>query len=61
MFLRTRNSGKYQYLQAVENRCENGKVRQTVLATLGRLDRLAESGAMNRFVQSAGHFTEKRS
>ena len=59
MFLRTRNSGKYQYLQAVENRCENGKVRQTVLATLGRLDRLAESGAMNRFVQSAGHFTEK--
>ena len=57
MFLRTRNSGKYQYLQAVENRRENGKVRQTVLATLGRLDRLAESGAMNRFVQSAGRFT----
>ena len=37
MFARVKKSGKYQYLQIVENRKEKGKVKQRVIATLGRL------------------------
>ena len=58
MFFRTKTSGKYQYLQLVENQRVDGKVRQTVLATIGRLDRLNESGAIDRFVRSAARFGE---
>ena len=58
MFFRTKKSGKYQYLQLVENQRVDGKVRQTVLATVGRLDRLNESGAIDRFVRSAARFGE---
>ena len=58
MFFRTKKSGKYRYLQLVENQRVDGKVRQTVLATVGRLDRLNESGAIDRFVRSAARFGE---
>ena len=34
----------------------DGKVRQTVLATVGRLDRLNESGAVDRFGLEAARF-----
>ena len=40
MFARVKKSGKYQYLQLVENRKEKGRVRQQVIATLGRMDEL---------------------
>ena len=36
MFARIKKSGKYQYLQIVENRKENKKVKQRVIATIGR-------------------------
>ena len=36
MFARVKKSGKYQYLQIVENRKEKGKVKQRVIATVGR-------------------------
>ena len=39
MFVRTKKSGAYQYLQIVENERIDGKVRQRVIVTLGRLDR----------------------
>ena len=44
MLARGKKSGKYQYMQIAENRKEAGKVRQQVIATLGRLDHLQEKG-----------------
>ena len=38
MFARAKKSRKYHYLQIVENRKEKGKVRQRVIATVGRKD-----------------------
>ena len=40
MFFRTKTSGPRTYLQVVENRWEDGRSRQRVVATLGRLDQL---------------------
>jgi len=37
MFVRAKKSGAYQYLQLVHNERVDGKVRQQVMATLGRL------------------------
>ena len=37
MFARVKKSGKYQYLQIVENRREGSKVVQRVIATVGRM------------------------
>jgi hypothetical protein len=42
MFARVKKSGKYQYLQIVENRKVKGKVKQRVIAAVGRMDRLQE-------------------
>jgi hypothetical protein len=36
MFVRKKKSGKYQYLQIVENQRVNGRVVQKVITTLGR-------------------------
>ena len=44
MFFRTKTSGPRSYLQIVENRWEDGQPRQRVIATLGRLDQLQQSG-----------------
>ena len=45
MFFRLKPSGPRTYLQIVENRREDGVHRQHVIATLGRADELAASGA----------------
>src|SRR3712207_6925572 len=45
MFFRLKHSGLRTYLQIVENRREDGAHRQHVLATLGRANELAASGA----------------
>ena len=47
MFFRTKKSGPRIYLQIAENRREAGKVKQRVVATLGRLDQLQESGQLD--------------
>ncbi len=39
----------HQYVQLVEGRREGGKVRQRVVATLGRLDELKASGQLERW------------
>jgi len=44
MFFRQKRSGDHVYLQIVENRWEKGGSRQRVIATVGRLDQLQESG-----------------
>jgi transposase len=59
MFARIKKSGSHQYLQVVENRWEDGKVRQRVIATLGRRDHLAEKGAIAALIRSLSRFSEK--
>jgi len=59
MFCRAKVSGSNTYIQIVENHRDGKKVRQRVIATLGRLDHLQESGALDRLVQSACRFSEQ--
>jgi hypothetical protein len=54
MFFRQKDSGGYRYLQIVENRWEDGRSRQRVVATLGRLDHLSESGQLAALLESGG-------
>jgi len=58
MFARGKKSGKYQYLQIVENRKEAGKVRQQVIATIGRLDELQEKNRVETLIRSLSRFSE---
>lgn len=59
MFARIKKSGKYQYLQIVENRKESGKVRQRVIATLGRMDQLHDKGRVETLIRSLSRFSER--
>jgi len=59
MFARTKKSGKYEYLQIVENKKVQGKVVQHVISTVGRLDRLQEKGEIDSLVRSLCRFSEK--
>jgi len=59
MFARVKKSGKYQYLQIVENRKDKGKVRQRVIATVGRMDRLHEKGRVETLIRSMSRFSEQ--
>ena len=59
MFARVKKSGKYQYLQIVENRKVKGKVKQRVIATIGRMDRLQEKGRVETLIRSLSRFSEK--
>jgi hypothetical protein len=58
MFLRSKKSGRYEYLQIVHNERVDGRVRQQVLATLGRLDQLRESGQLDSLIASLSRFSE---
>ena len=59
MFARVKKSGKYQYLQIVENRKEKGKVKQRVIATVGRMDQLQDKGRIETLIRSLSRFSEK--
>ena len=56
MFVRTKPSGAHKYLQVVESFREGRKVRQRVVATLGRLDRLQAEGNIDGIVKSLSRF-----
>ncbi len=58
MFFRQKKSGPRSYLQIVENRWEDGRSRQRVIATLGRMDKLRESGELDRLLRSGARFAE---
>jgi transposase len=58
MFFRIKQSGRRQYLQIVENSRANGRVRQRVLTTLGRLDELRQSGHLDGLLASGARFAE---
>jgi transposase len=59
MFARIKKSGKYQYLQIVENRKIEGKVVQRVIATIGRMDQLQEKDRIETLIRSLSRFSEK--
>jgi hypothetical protein len=58
MFFRQKRSGQHVYLQIVENRWERGRSRQRVVATVGRLDQLRQSGQLDGLLQSGAKFAE---
>ena len=59
MFVRAKKSGAYEYLQIVENQRIDGRVRQRVVATLGRLDVLQATGRIDALLSSCARFAEK--
>jgi len=59
MFARVKKSGRYEYLQLVENSKTGGKVRQRVISTIGRLDQLQAKGRVETLIRSLSRFSEK--
>ena len=59
MFFRVKPSGPRRYLQIVENYWDQGRSRQRVLATLGRLEQLQQAGALDSLLASGARFAEK--
>ena len=59
MFARVKKSGKYQYLQIVENRKEKGKVKQRVISTIGRMDQLQAKNRIETLIRSLSRFSER--
>src|SRR3954470_8712864 len=58
MFFRTKTSGSRSYLQIVENRWVEGRTRQRVVATLGRLDQLQQSGQLDALLVSGARLAQ---
>jgi hypothetical protein len=58
MFVRRKKSGAYEYLQIVHNERIEGRVRQRVIATLGRLDVLQKTGQLDALLASCARFAE---
>jgi hypothetical protein len=58
MFVRSKRSGQYEYLQVVHNERHQGRVQQRVVATLGRLDVLQRTGQLDALLASCARFAE---
>jgi len=59
MFIRVKPAGSYRYLQIVENHREGRRTVQRVLATLGRVDQLSATGAIDVLLRSLGRFADQ--
>jgi len=59
MYFRKKTSGGRAYLQIVESRRDGAKVRQQVIATLGRVEDLRASGQLERLLRSGARFAAK--
>ena len=59
MYFRKKTSGGRAYLQIVKSRREGASVRQQVIATLGRVEDLRESGQLERLLRSGARFAAK--
>ena len=59
MFFRLKKSSDRAYVQIVENKRIDGAVRQNVIATLGRGDELAVSGALASLLASGAKLTDQ--
>jgi hypothetical protein len=58
VFFRIKSTGSYQYLQIAQSYRSQGKVRQRILSTLGRLDVLKESGQLDSLLRSGLRLTD---
>lgn len=58
MFVRSKTVAGITYLQLVESERVDGRPRQRVIASLGRLDKLRESGAIDRLAASLAKFSD---
>ena len=58
MFFRQKRSGDNTYLQIVENHWNDGRVSQRVVANLGRLDKLLQSGELESLIKSGVRFCD---
>lgn len=61
MFVRRTQSRGHTYLKIVRNERLDGKVKQKVLFTLGRLDKLLETGELDGIVGALSRYCEKQS
>jgi len=59
MFARVKKSGRYQYLQIVENHRDGARTVQRVICTVGRLDQLHDKGSIETLIRSLSRFSEK--
>lgn len=63
MFVRVKRSvakgAAYEYLQIVRSYRERGKVKQQIIGSLGRRDRLVASGELDGLLRSLAGFSEK--
>ena len=63
MFIRNKRSvgrgGEYEYLQIVRTYREGGKVKQQIIGTLGRRDKLLAAGELDGLLKSLANFSEK--
>ena len=59
MFFRAKRSGGHDYLQVVRNERTDGRVRQQVVASLGRVDELEASGQLARLTESLARLSEE--
>ncbi len=57
MFVRVKRNGNHEYLQLVDSQRIDGKVRQSVIGTLGRRDLLENSDAIAGLMVSLNKFT----
>ncbi|MGQ9925188.1 MAG: IS1634 family transposase [Armatimonadota bacterium] len=56
MFVRVKRNGNHEYLQLVSSQRVDGKVRQSVIGTLGRRDLLEQSDDLQGLLVSLGKF-----
>lgn len=58
MFVRIKPSGPRKYVQIVENFREGSKVKQRVIANLGRLDILQQTGQLDQIIAGLANLSE---
>jgi hypothetical protein len=58
MFARIKRTGGHEYVQIVENHRQDGRVRQTVIATLGRRDLLQSDDSLEALMASLARLTQ---
>jgi len=59
LFLRSQTVDGRTYLMLVENQRVEGRIKQKVVARLGRLDELVASGQLDRMLATLGQYSEK--
>jgi hypothetical protein len=59
MFVREKRIGPYTYVYLVETSRDQGKVRQRIIANLGRKEDVAAHGDLDRLARSAARQTQR--